>query len=236
MSLSCPRCGGTLLPIEDATPAFCPHCGLPQLRVSGDVIASTSAEKSQDQAGPGLPAIEGALDLPRALRVVAVAGLLGVLPASLLPGALVAGEVGGLALLLVPALTMGAVFVYSRVQPPSVVSAAGGTRIGALLGLWMGSLVAAVTGIAGFVLRYGYHSYAMDQKIEHAAAQMPAQMRMAGSPPPPELLVFLQTPEFRAGTFIFGHVFTLLLLLAAGSVCGWMGATVLRVRRQRSID
>ncbi len=235
MYQSCPRCHGAL-PTIDTTPVFCPHCGLPQLRVSGDVVANAAVAESNNPATAGLSAGEGALHMPRALRVVAVAGLLGVVPASLLPGALVAGETGGIALLLMPALALGAVFVYSRSRPPTIVSAAGGTRIGTLLGLWMGSLVAAVTGIAGFVLRYRYHSHAMDDKIEQAAAQMPTQLKMAGSPPPPELLAFLQTPEFRAGTFIFGHVFTLLLLVAAGSVCGWMAATVLRARRQRTID
>lgn len=169
------------------------------------------------------------------MRVVAVAGLLGVLPACLLPGALVSGAVGGLLLLLTPMLTLGAVFAYCRVRPTALVSPTGGARLGALLGLWMGSLAAIVTGIAGFVLRYRYHSLAMDERIEQAAAQVPAQLRTAG-PPPPELLAMLQTPEFRAGSFILGHVLSLLLLVAAGWVCGWMAATVLRARRQRTID
>ncbi|MGI4854979.1 MAG: hypothetical protein ACRYF4_13155 [Janthinobacterium lividum] len=175
------------------------------------------------------------LDMPRALRAVGVAGLVGVVPACLLPGSLVSGEVGGLALLLTPALAVGAVLFYGRSRPPVVASAVAGRRIGALLGLWMGSLIAAATGIAGYVLRYGYHSHVMDDKIGQAAAQMPAQLRAAG-PTPPELLAFLQTPEFRAGTFIFGHVFSLVLLVAVGSLCGWMASTVLRARRQRSID
>lgn len=173
--------------------------------------------------------------MPRALRVAGVAGLLGVIPASLLPGALVAGALGGLLLLLTPMLVLGTVFVYSRSRPPVLVSPTGGARLGALLGLWMGSLQAVITGVAGFVLRYGYHSRALDERIQQAAAQLPAQMRLAG-PPPPELLQLLQTPEFRAGSFIFGHVLSLLLLILAGWVCGWMAATVLRARRQRTID
>lgn len=233
MVTSCPRCGGSLPPIDDSLPAFCPQCGLPQLRVSEDALRSAATDGLQPN-GTALPLAKYGLDMPRALRTVAVAGLLGVVPASLLPGAVMAGGVGGMALLLTPALAVGSVYFYGRSRPPVVVPSASGTRLGALLGLWMGSLIAMVTGIAGYVLRYGYHSHAMDDKIEQAAAQMPVQLRAAG-PPPPELLAFLKTPEFRAGTFIFGHVLTLLLLVAAGSVCGWMAATMLRARRERSM-
>lgn len=231
MFSDCPRCGASLLPIDNAAPAFCSHCGLPQIRISEDALQSAAAQGNTEAR----LAATDSLEMRRALRVVGIAGLVGVVPACLLPGALVSGEVGGLALLLTPALTVGAVLFYGRSRPPVVVSAAAGRRIGALLGLWMGSLIAAATGIAGYVLRYGYHSHAMDDKIAQAAAQVPAQLRAAG-PTPPELLAFLQTPEFRAGTFIFGHVFSLLLLVVVGSLCGWMASTVLRARRQRSID
>ncbi|MGI4757138.1 MAG: hypothetical protein ACRYGF_09845 [Janthinobacterium lividum] len=195
---------------------------------------SAAAEVENDAVGGILPTEH--VDWSRALRMIGLVGLLGVVPASLLPGALVAGEVGGLVLLMTPLLALGAVFGYGRSQPAGTVSSAGGTRMGALLGLWMGALTAAITGVAGYVLRYGYHSRAMDEKMDQAVALMPAQLQAAGSPPPPELLAFLHTPEFRAGTFILGHVFTVLLLVAAGSVCGWMAATMLRARRQRNID
>ncbi len=184
----------------------------------------------QPQAWPA-----SALDMPRALRVIAVTGLLGAGVSCLLPGALVAGESGGLALLMLPLLTLGSLYAYRRFRPPLLVSVPGGTRFGALLGLWMGSLIGAATGIAGFVLRYARHSRAMDDRISQAVAQVPMQIRAAG-PVPPEVLQLLQTPEFRAGTFIFGHVFSLLLLVITGAACGWMAATLLHARRQRSIE
>ncbi len=234
MNESCPRCGAILLSIEDAPPPFCAVCGLPQIRVSGEVMEAAAAPPFEGDAAR-LGSGTDALDWSRALRITALAALLGVVPASLLPGALTSGEVGGLALLLTPPLMVGIVFAYGRGRPARAVAPAGGVRMGATLGLLMGSLAACITGIAGFVLRYGYHSHAMDDKIEQAAAQVPAQLRTAG-PPPPELLSFLQSPEFRAGSFIFGHVLSLVLLVAAGAVCGWMAATMLRLRRPRSSE
>lgn len=229
---SCPRCSAALSRVDDAPPAFCPACGLRQLRISGDTAKPTAAD---GEAANAADSTSETLHLPRALRVVAVAGLLGVVPASLLPGALVAGALGGLLLLLTPMLALGAVFVYSHSRPPARVSPTGGARLGALLGLWMAALQATLTGVAGFILRYGYHSHALDDRITQAAAQVPVQLQAAG-PPAPELLQLLQTPEFRAGSFIFGHVLSLLLLVAAGALCGWMAATVLRARRQRTIN
>lgn len=193
-------------------------------------MPAATAAGAQDAGGRA----DATLLLPQALRVVAVAGLLAVVPVSLLPGALVAGASSGLALLLMPVLTLGAVFAYRRSQPSAVLTPTGGSRLGALLGFWMGSLLAAITGVFGFILRYRYHSLAMDEKIEQAAAQVPAQLRAAGQTPA-DVLQLLATPEFRAGSFIFGHVLSLLLLVLAGAVCGWMAATVLRVRQQRSL-
>lgn len=196
-----------------------------------EAMASAPAEGDGGAWNSGADALEW----PRALRVAGLVALLGVVPASLLPGALTGGEVGGLALLLTPVLTIGAVFAYRRGRPGLAVTPAGGVRMGATLGLLMGCLAALITGTAGFVLRYGYHSHVMDDKIEQAAAQVPAQLHTAG-PPPPELLSFLKSPEFRAGSFIFGHLLSLLLLVAAGAFCGWMAATVLRARRPPSND
>lgn len=231
MVATCPRCGAELHPFQGERPAFCPACGLPQLRISSDAtLDSQEADAAHPQGS-----VSSTMNLPRALRVVGAAGVLAVGSASLLPGALVAGAINGLVLLLTPMLVLGTVMLYSRTRPPAQLSPTGGARLGALLGLWMGALVAAVTGVAGFVLRYGFHSHAMDQKIEQAAAQVPMQLRMAGTQPP-ELLQLLQAPEFRAGSFILGHALSLLLLVAGGWVCGWMAATVLRLRRERTIN
>jgi hypothetical protein len=174
------------------------------------------------------------IDWSMALRAACLAALIGVVPPSCLPGALTGGVVGGLALLVIPVLTLGVVSVYHRSRPRRMVSPAIGVRIGAMLGLIMGALIALVTGVSGFILRYGYHSHAMADKIEQASDQMMVQLSAAG-PIPRELLNFFRSPEFHAGTFILGHVISLLLLVAIGSICGWMAGALLRARRQRNI-
>ena len=169
----------------------------------------------------------------RALPTVSAAAALGVAIPSLLPGALASGGIAGVSLLMVPVLALGSVFGYSR--PRRALSTSAGAHMGAVLGLLMGMLIAFATGVAGFVLRYGYHSHAMDDTIGMAIRQLPAQLTatMASTgPPPPELLAFIASPEFRAGSFIFGHLVSLLLLVAASSVCGWVSAAILRTRRQ----
>ena len=225
MDQNCPRCGAPLHFVDHAAPLFCGQCGLPQLRVSEDALAT--AEPTQQQAPEG-----AALNWPRAFRILVTAAAVGVAIPCILPGALASGAVTGISLLMTPVLALICIFSYGRSR--HAVSTAAGAHMGAVLGLLMGSLVAFVTGVAGFAMRYGYRSRALDDTINQAISQLPAQLtaQMASTgPPPPELLAFIASPEFRAGSFIAGHVFSLLLLVAAGSLCGWMSAAILRTRQ-----
>jgi hypothetical protein len=236
MEQSCPRCGATLPVVDDAPAAFCAHCGLPQLTVSEQAMqpAHESLLPGHVAGMRGSSASERntSVDWPVALRILAVATLIGVVPAAVIPGSVIDGTVSGLSLMLTPLLSLAAVGFYHRSRPLREVSPAVGTRMGAVLGLLMGSLIALITGIAGFALRYHYRSHVMDDKIKLASDAMLAQV-MATSPPPPELLNFLHSPEFLAGSVIAGHTMTLLLLVFAGSFCGWLAGALLRARRQR---
>ncbi len=226
MESICPRCGAPLQFVDHAPPPFCGNCGLPQLRVSEDALTAAEAAPQQARA-------VGAVDWPRALRILAVTAAIGVAVPSVLPGALASGAVAGVALLMIPVLALASIFAYGRGRAHQPASTSAGAHIGAVLGMLIGAFIAFITGIAGFVLRYGYHSRAMDDNIGVAINQMPAQItaQMASvGPPPPELLAFIASPEFRAGSFIFGHAFWLLLLVGAGSLCGWMSAAILRAR------
>jgi hypothetical protein len=235
MDESCPRCGALLQPVDHSPPVFCSQCGLPQLRVSEDAVAQPVAPGED-----GLGAQESSrghrpeVAWPRALRIIALAALIGVVPPMLLPGALTTGEVSNLSLMLTPLLSMVTVSIYYRGRPRRTVNASVGSRMGAVLGLMMGALVAFATGVAGFVLRYGYRSTVMDQRIDEVLTQLPAQLKNAG-PMPPELMNFLQSPEFRAGSFIMGHVLTLLVMVAVSAVCGWIAGGLLWARRRRQI-
>ncbi len=226
MDSICPRCGAALPYADHASPVFCGQCGLPQLRVSEDALTAASPVQPAEAVGT--------LSWSRAFRILALTATLGVAIPSILPGALSSGAAAGVALLLTPVLTLVSVFTYGRGRLGRTTSTSAGAHIGAVLGLLMGAFIAFATGVAGFVLRYGYHSHAMDDTIGQAMNQMPVQLaaQMASvGPPPPELLAFIASPEFRAGSFLFGHVFWLVLLVAAGSVCGWMSAVILRTRR-----
>jgi hypothetical protein len=175
------------------------------------------------------------VDWPIAMRILGVATLAGVLPAAAIPSSVADGTVGGLSLLLIPMLSLAVVAVYARARPLREISSATGTRLGGTLGLMMGSLIAFLTGIVGFVLRYRFRSHIMDDKISAASDAMLKQISDT-SPPPPELLGFLKSPEFHAGSFLAGYGMTVLLLIVAGSICGWIAGALLHARRQRSAD
>lgn len=228
MDLICPRCGSPLHLVDGSPAPFCSHCGLPRLRVSDDALSQASPALQQEDSA-------GTLEWPRALRSLAVVAAIGVAVPCVLPGALASGSVSGVSLLLTPVLALAAVFSYGRGRPQQSTSTTAGARIGAVLGLMMGAAIAFVTGVAGFVLRYGYRSHAMDDTIGQAISQVPAQLAAqmgSAGPPPPELLAFIASPEFRAGSFIAGHVLSLLLLVGVASVCGWMSAAIFRTRRE----
>ncbi|SEC05546.1 zinc ribbon domain-containing protein [Terriglobus roseus] len=236
MEQSCPRCGASLPVVDDGPAAFCAHCGLPQLTVSEHALREHSETLPHTGSGPaaGRSVHSTSLDWPVAMRILGVATLAGVLPAAAIPSSVADGTVGGLSLLLVPMLSLAVAVAYHRIRPLREMSPATGMRLGGTLGLMMGSLITLLTGIVGFVLRYHFHSHTMDDKIQGASDAMMKQITDT-SPPPPELLGFLQSPEFHAGSFIAGYGMTLLLLILAGSICGWIAGALLRARRQRNL-
>jgi len=230
----CPRCGFQNQPVDDGPAPFCAQCGLPQLRVAEDAMTpplmmGRAADPEQVREGA-----QGGMDWAGALRLIGLAALLGVVPPACVPGSLTDGAVGSIALLVTPMLTLGVVGLYYRKRPGRAISSTVGVRLGAVLGLAMGCLIAVITGVAGFVLRYGYHSMVMEQKFEEAMAALPTQLSSAG-PVPPEVMGLIHSPEFRAGSFIMGHVFTVLLLMSVASVCGWVAGSMLKSRRTRQV-
>lgn len=189
------------------------------------------ASPSQD-AEPEKRTDHPRLDWGTGLRMVAVVAALGAIAPSLLPGAVSTGSAGGLSLLAMPLLTVAAVTLYHRSRPRREISPMIGGRLGATLGLMVGVWIAFLTGAVGFVLRYRYHSTALDTALRQGFDSMMVRMQEAG-PQPPELIGFIRSPEFLAGSFLMGHVFSILLLVITGTVCGWLAGALLRSRRQR---
>lgn len=230
MTEHCARCGAALPIVDGDTAAFCAACGLPQLRVSSEAVVAVAP-------APGEPEPEKRLDHPRldwgtGLRMVALVAAVGAIAPSLLPGAVSTGSAGGLSLLAMPLLTVAAVTLYHRSRPRREISPIIGGRLGATLGLMVGAWIALLTGAVGFVMRYHYHSTAMDTALQQGFDSMMVRMQEAG-PQPPELIGFIRSPEFLAGSFLMGHVFSILLLVMTGTVCGWLAGALLRSRRQR---
>lgn len=217
--------------VDGAAPSFCWNCGLPQLTVSPGAIADP---ETTQEAAPQRSAAED-IDWRAALRVVGLASLVGAAPVILTPGSLVSGNSSGLVLLLTPVLSMVCVSVYYRSRPRRKISGSIGARIAAVLGLLMGCWVAFGTGVAGFVLRYGYRSTAMDEKITQVTQQLPLQMAGTSGPVAPEILHMLTMPEFRAGYFLAGHSLTILILVAVASLCGRIAGALLHARRMRHV-
>lgn len=229
MDVICPRCNSPLACDGDSAPAFCHVCGLPQLRVSADAIASSEPASVVASAVPQVHA-HSRQDWRAALNIVFLASLAGALPPMLVPGAVENGIVGGMVLLISPVLTIGAILVYHRRRGRRVVNSAMGARMGALLGLMMGFWIAAGTGIKGFVLRYHYGSRVLEQKVAEAMSAVPGQLQSAGQLPP-DALARLQQPEFRATAFLLGYLFTTTLLLLCCTLFGSAAAAMLRARR-----
>lgn len=218
------------MPVVDGDPAaFCAACGLPQLRVAPDAIALTP---EASEAQPVNPLEKPRLDWAAALRMTAIVATVGAIAPSLLPGAVSSGSAGGLSLLAMPLLTVAAVTLYHRSRPRREISPIIGGRLGAVLGLFVGAWIAFLTGVIGFVLRYHYHSTAIDDALRQSFDAMLVRMQSAG-PQPPDLLAYFHSPEFLAGSFLMGHVFSMLLLVVTGTVCGWLAGALLRSQRQR---
>jgi hypothetical protein len=234
----CPRCGHSIPPVDDAPAPFCSQCGLPQLRVAEEAItpqAHPAATVSEAAVPSGQQAAPGHTDWISALWLTALAALLGVVPPMFAPGAISSGGVGGLTLILTPALTLGLLAVYHRRRPIRRVTASVGARLGALLGLFSGSLIAFLTGVAGFWERYGRHTRTTEDVVRAVTEQMLVQMNNTGPAPPPGLAEFVRSSEFRAGMFLMEHVLLLGMLVLVGSVCGALAGSLLKARRQRHI-
>ena len=229
MPVGCARCGAEIPRVNGDLTAFCGACGLPRLRVSPDAVKADVAAATPDATH----AVRPILDWAAALRGAAAVSVLGAIGPALLPGAAVSGSSGGISLLLMPLMVIALVSLYHRSRPRRDITPAIGGRLGAVLGLLVGAWVALIAGVVGFVQRYRYGSHAMDDLFRQSAENM--GQRLQGSPMLPDAMRMAESPEFHAGSLIMGHVLSLLLLVFAGTVSGWMAGAVLRSRRQRMV-
>lgn len=232
MSTPCARCGAELPRVDGDVAAFCAACGLRRLRISPDARVAIHEDGQADapHATHGTPTV---LDWAAALKSAAAVSLLCAAGPALLPGAVAAGTAGGMSLLLIPLMVLAVVSLYHRSRPRREVTPLIGSRLGAVLGMMVGAWSALITGAVGFVQRYRYHSRAMDDVFRQSTDAM--AQRLQGSPVLPDALKLAQSPEFHAASFMLSHLFSLLIMVFGGSVCGWMAGAALRSRRQRLV-
>lgn len=232
MTEVCPRCGSVLSLLEGSPAPFCAACGLPQLRVSADA-AATFAETVQPgavgvQQGGAVSA--GLVDWHRALPLAFAAAALSATVAFLVPGSVALGSAMGLCPALAPLAGLLAVHLYGRGH--GSFGARAGARIGAVTGLLLAFLAAASTAIAGFVLRYSRHSRELETTLVQNSALATAQFRSSGVASP-RVLGLLASPEFRAATWISGHLFLAAVVLALAAAFGAFAGLLRQLRRRR---
>lgn|GEM_PF-1514853 len=217
--------------MDGAQAAFCGACGLAQLRVSPDAIIPAEGE---EHAAKHTHHARPLVDWSAALKIVSAVAAAGALLPALIPGAVTSGTAGGFSLLSLPLLTLAVVSLYHFNRPRRTITPAIGGRLGATVGLMTGAWIALITGVVGFVLRYHYHSDTMDNVMRESFDAMMVRMESAG-PQPAEVMGLIQSPEFRAGSLIAGHAISLLVMVAGGTLCGWIAGALLKSRRQRMV-
>ena len=177
---------------------------------------------------------EGTVEWSLALRVILFAALLGVVPCGLLPGVVVSGGAGVVALLLLPLLALGSGAFYLRRRPFPLFTAGMGARMGVVLALLLAVMLSVSSGVAGFVLRYGMHSKAVQDNLNIALQQAQAWVYGVADPPPPEAWKVMEAPEVRAGIFVMGQVFTSAFMVVVGALAGAAAGALLGAQQRRS--
>jgi hypothetical protein len=237
--------------VEDGVP-FCPHCGAPQIKVSGPAAVEERAATTFPPDTPGevqppaepvplQPRRPGAIDWSRGLRAAALAGFLLAICVLFVP-VLVAGiglalrlgqNVIGLLVMLASWVCMTAcgalaVLFYRRRRPDAPISAGIGARVGAvsgLLGFVFYGLPQAIR-LAFFHLG-GSIRDAMRKAMEQAAAQNP-------DPRAQEIIRNLLSPGVLAAFVTFLVVAFFLVFLIFSSLGGAIGASIWGSQAKRS--
>ncbi|QHS53055.1 zinc ribbon domain-containing protein [Edaphobacter sp. 12200R-103] len=221
MQAYCHRCEEPLLS-GDESPAFCPHCGAPQIYLSDALeTASAAGEASTGVLPPPHPQqIDWKAAILCAMMVALVAAVLSV-ASTRLPAFSFINWLWTISASVV-ALTL-----YQRRRPQALMDAMVGAKIGVLVGLTLIASIGVAMAIAGLVARFGLHNMAtfdgeLRAQIEKAAA---------ANPQPANLMRFIYSPEFKAGIMLAGFSMLAGLVVLMSTVGGAVSG-LLRTRRQ----
>ena len=223
----CYRCGGDL-PETAGESQFCPHCGAPQLFLTGHEEASALLE--EDGTGAPPPPKPQTVEWKTAIRCALLVAAVGVILS------LVATKVPALSALSSLWLVSGSIIalgLYQRRRPLSWMDAAVGARIGMVVGLTLVMALAAMLATAGLIARYGLHNTAaLDAEMAQMTPVLHAQMEHAAAtnPVPPEMWKMIDAPEFRVGIMLMALGMAGCFLFTLSVVGGALGG-LLRTRR-----
>ncbi|MEI9980941.1 MAG: hypothetical protein WDN23_18440 [Edaphobacter sp.] len=224
----CHSCGGELPAGEGISP-FCPHCGAPQIYLQDheELVSEAGVDTTGTTPPPRPEIVEWKTAIRCAALVAVVAAVLTV----------VSERVQVLSLLSVLWTISGSMItlaLYQRRRPLAWMDAGVGARIGVVVGLVLVAFLGVAMAIGGVVARYGLHNMAgFDaQMTQMLHEQMDKAATM--SPQPPEVVRFMNTPEFRAGVMLGGLSMVSGFLLVLSTVGGALGG-LMRMRRGVSV-
>jgi len=228
MRESCHRCGGELSAAE-GHPAFCPHCGAPQLLLSDYTEPlSTGVDLPGDGSTGALPPPRpNQIDWRIAVRIAAIVAAVGAglsLLAARLP------NISPLSTIWVVSASLTTLAMYQRRRPLATMNAGVGAKIGILVGLALVLFLGGALSAGMVVARYSLHSLSGFDAETAKALKMQLDQLAATRPVPPESLALINSPEFRAAMMLTGFGIALggvfLISIFGGAVGG-----LLRTRR-----
>ena len=232
MQAICHRCGGELTdersPAGALPPAFCPHCGAPQLLLSDYTEPlSTGTEVTGASTGTLPPPRPNQIDWRLAIRIAAIVAAVG---AALSLIAAKVPNISPLSTVWVVSASLTTLAMYQRRRPLALMNAGIGAKFGVLVGLALIFFLGAAMSFGVVVARYKLH--AMSSFDAETAKALKAQIDQlaATRPVPPDSLALINSPEFRAAMMLigFGIAFGGVFLI---SVFGGAVGGLLRTRR-----
>jgi hypothetical protein len=219
MESTCNRCHQPV----DAESCYCAACGLPQL------VYTSEGNPGQTQPDRLTEAVSDASSIR--WRPALRAAMLVSIPAGLLSSGL--SPVGTLGLFWMSAAAAWAVMIYVRGQRPAWITMGAGARIGFVTGLMAAWVAFAATGVSLFAIRdLMGQGRTLDQMWQTAFARVSQQWQALSSDPQTgamakNLLAWLQTPEGRAGSMLFGMAVVSVAMLGFAAIGGAVGARLL---------
>jgi hypothetical protein len=235
MSETCHRCGGDLPDVHAASegrPAFCPHCGAPQLLLSDySEPLSTGLEPTEGtgaaSTGTLPPPRPNRIDWPMALRVAIfvsmVAAALSVLAAGL-PDFTAIGSIW------VVSASLTTLALYQRRRPLAAMNVGVGARIGLLVGIMLVFILAATLSAGLCIARFSLRIMgSFDTKLALAMKAQVDQLA-ATRPIPPESLSLINSLQFRTAWLLSTFSLILFAILVISIFGGAVGG-LLRTRR-----